>query len=38
MDHPADIAAKLCLGGKGQYVGREGISMDNSSGKNVKLE
>ena len=37
MDHPADNAAKLCEGGKGRYVGREGISMDDSSGKNMKL-
>ena len=29
MDHPADSTAKLCQGGKGRYVGREGIPMDN---------
>ena len=33
MDHPADSTAKLCQGGKGRYVGREGIPMDDSSGK-----
>ena len=33
MDHPADCTAKLCQGGKGTYVGREGIPMDDSSGK-----
>ena len=29
MDHPADSTAKLWQGGKGRYVGREGIPMDN---------
>ena len=24
MDHPTDSTAKLCQGGKGRYVGREG--------------
>ena len=33
MDHPTDSTTKLCQGGKGQYVGREGIPIDNSSGK-----
>ena len=33
MDHPADSTAKLCQGGKGTYVDREGIPMDDSSGK-----
>ena len=33
MDHSADSTAKLCQGGKGTYVGREGIPMDDSSGK-----
>ena len=33
MDHPADSTAKLCQGEKGTYVGREGIPMDDSSGK-----
>ena len=33
MDPPADSTAKLCQGGKGRYVGREGIPMDDSSGK-----
>ena len=32
LDHLADSTAKLCQGGKGRYVGREGIPMDNSSG------
>ena len=31
IDHPADNTAKLCQGGKGQYVGRGGIPMDDSS-------
>ena len=33
MDHLADSTAKLYQGGKGRYVGREGIPMDNSSEK-----
>ena len=33
MDHPADSTAKLCQDGKVWYVGREGIPMNNSSGK-----
>ena len=33
MDHPADSTAKLCQVGKGTYVGRGGILMDDSSGK-----
>ena len=33
MDHQADSTAKLCQGGKGTYVDREGIPMDDSSGK-----
>ena len=35
MDHLVDSIAKLCQGGKGWYVGREGIlmAMDTSSGK-----
>ena len=33
MDQPADSTAKLCQGGKSWYVGREGIPMDDSSGK-----
>ena len=40
MDHLADSTAKLCQGGEGMYVGREGIPMDDSSGnlgKNVNL-
>ena len=32
MEYPADSPAKLCQGGKGRYVGREGVPMDNSSG------
>ena len=32
MDYLADSTAKLCQDGKGQYVGREGVQMDNSSG------
>ena len=37
MNYPADSTSKLCQGGKGRYVGREGVPMDNSSGKNVNL-
>ena len=37
MDHPADGTAKLFQGGKGRYVGREEIPMDNSSGKECEL-
>ena len=33
MDHPADSPAKLCQGGKGSYVGRVRIPMDDSSEK-----
>ena len=33
MDHLADSTAKLCQGEKGQYVGRDGIPLDDSSGK-----
>ena len=32
MDYLADSTAKLCQGGKGRYVGREGVPMDNSPG------
>ena len=32
MDYPADSTVKLCQGGKGRYIGREGFIMDNSSG------
>ena len=31
MNYPADSTAKLCQGGKGRYVGREGVPMDNCS-------
>ena len=31
MDYPADRTAKLCQGGKGRYVGREGAPVDNCS-------
>ena len=33
MDHPAYSTSKLCQCGKCRYVGREGIPMDNNSGK-----
>ena len=29
MNYPADSTAKLCQGGKGRYVGREGVPVDN---------
>ena len=32
MDYLADSTAKLYQGGKGRYVGREGVPMDNSPG------
>ena len=36
MNYLADSTAKLCQGGKGRYVGREGIPVDNcSSGSSV---
>ena len=38
MYHPADIAAKLCQGGKGLFVGRNGISMDDSSGEKCETD
>ena len=31
MNYPADSTAKLCQGGKGRYVGREGGPVDNCS-------
>ena len=37
MNYPADITAKLCQGGKGRYVGRKGVPVDNCSGENVNL-
>ena len=37
MDHPADSTAKLSRGEKVRYVGREGIPMDDSSGKECEL-
>ena len=33
MDHPADSTANFCQDGKGRYVGRESIPMDDSSAK-----
>ena len=30
MDYLADSTAKLCQGGKGRYIGREGVPMDNN--------
>ena len=32
MNYPADSTAKLCQGGKGWYVSREGVPVDNCSG------
>ena len=37
MNYLADSTSKLCQGGKGRYVGREGVPMDNCSGGNVNL-
>ena len=37
MDYLVDSIAKLCQGGNGRYVGREGIPMDIVLGKNVNL-
>ena len=31
MNYPADSTAKLCQGGKGRYVGREVVPVDNCS-------
>ena len=31
MNYPADSTAKLWQGGKGRYVGREGVPVDNCS-------
>ena len=31
MNYPVDSTAKLCQGGKGRYVGREGVPVDNCS-------
>ena len=36
MNYPADSTAKLCQGGKGRYVDREGVPVDNCS--RVKCE
>ena len=32
MNYPEDSTAKLCQCGKGRYVSREGVPMDNCSG------
>ena len=32
MNYPADSTAKLCQDGKGRYVVREGVPVDNCSG------
>ena len=32
MNYPANSTAKLCQGGKGRYVSREGVPADNCSG------
>ena len=31
MNYLADSTAKLCQGGNGRYVGREGVLVDNCS-------
>ena len=31
MNYLVDSTAKLCQGGKGRYVGREGVPVDNCS-------
>ena len=36
MNYPADSNAKLCQGGKGRYVGRESVPVDNCSGEKCK--
>ena len=38
MDHPASSTAKLCQDGKGPYVDREGVPMDDSSVKECEPE
>ena len=30
MSYPSDSTAKLCQGGKGRYVGREGVPVDKN--------
>ena len=37
MNYPAVSTAKLCQGGKGRYVSRVGVPVDNCSGGNVNL-
>ena len=37
MNYPTDSTTKLCQVGKGRYVGREGVPVDNCSGENVSL-
>ena len=37
MNYPADSTAKLCQGGKGRYVGRESVPVDNCSGEKFEL-
>ena len=37
MNYLANSTARLYQGGKGRYVGREGVPKDNSSGENVNL-
>ena len=37
MNYPADSTAKLCQGGKGRYVGREGVPVDNCSREKISL-
>ena len=37
MNYPADSTAKLCQGGKGRYVGREGVPVDNCSMEKISV-
>ena len=37
MNYPADSTAKLCQGGKGRYVDREGVPVDNCSREKLDL-
>ena len=38
MNYPADSTPKLCQGGKGRYVDREGVPVDNCSQTGEKRE
>ena len=37
MNYPADSTAKLCQGGKGRYVDRKGVQVDNCISEKCEL-